>query len=193
MLLIDVPVGIVAGQVIADAGRAALVTGGRKEASRVRSLALLFAYLITTPVIIYFYIGWPAWETNYFWGWVDGIQGNPSLAISSFLVIAMSLLPTLAGFETGRILVMRRKITLLRVIYGFFFLLIFVIVYLSREKTFNIAPTYAAYSRHEFTSFWSNPFFTFWLVLTVFFWGTLCGCYLYVRSIFKESFQAGEA
>jgi len=187
MLLIDVPVGIVAGQVIADAGRTALMGGDRQKVSKVRSIAIVFAYLITTPVIIYFYIGWPAWETNYFWGWVDRIQGNPSLAISSFLIIAMSVLPTLAGFETGRYLVIRERVTLLRLIYSFLFLLILVIVYLSRGKTFNVAPTYAAYTRREFTSFWSNPFFTYWLGLTIFFWGALCGCYLYVRHLFKES------
>ncbi len=181
MLLIDVPVGIVAGQVIADASRDAITAGNRTEISSARKIAVIFAYLITTPVIVYFFLGWPAWEMNYFWSWVDDVQGTPRLALSSFLLIAMSLVPTLAGFESGRLLVQRGRISLLRVSYASFFALIFVIVYLTRRITFNIAATYEGYMNGEFTSFWNNPFFIYWLVLTVFFWGSLAGCYAYVR------------
>lgn len=94
MLLIDIPVGIVAGQVIADAGRDAIRSGNKDVISSVRSIAIIFAYLITTPVVIYFFMGWPAWETNYFWEWVDHIQGTPSLAGSYtiFLGVFDSLL-----------------------------------------------------------------------------------------------------
>jgi len=181
MLLIDVPVGIVAGQVIADASRDAITARDRASVSRVRAIAIIFAYLITTPVIVYFFLGWPAWETNYFWRWVDNVQGTPELALSSFMLIAMSFVPTIAGFESGRLLVERDKVVLLRVSYASFFLLILVIVYITRDITFNIAATFKKYTNGEFVSFWDNPFFIYWLVLTVFFWGSLAGCYAYVR------------
>ncbi len=181
MLLIDIPVGIVAGQVIADASRDAVRRGDRETVSRVRAVALIFAYLITTPVIVYFFLGWPAWETNYFWEWVDHIQGRPQLALSAFMLIAMSLVPTLAGYESGRLLLERGRGGVLRVSYTSFFMLILLIVYLTRDITFNIASTYESYRRGDFVSFWENPFFIYWLVLTVFFWGSLALCYLYVR------------
>ncbi len=186
MLLIDIPVGIVAGQVIADAGRFAIKSGNKELISKVRSVAIIFAYLFTTPVVIYFFMGWPAWETNYFWRWVDHIQGTPSLAIVGFMIVAMSFVPTLIGFETGRLLVRSNKVKLLRVVYSCIFFLILVIVYLSRDLTFNIASTYTNYENKVFVSFWSNPFFIYWLVLTVFFWGSLIVCYLYVNNKFRK-------
>ncbi len=185
MLLIDIPVGIVAGQVIADAGRRALQTGNKELTSSVRHIALTFAYLITTPVIIYFFMGWPAWETNYFWKWVDNIKGMPHLAMSAFMIIAMSFIPTMLGFESGRLLIRKNQVKALRISYICMFLLILVIVYFSREMTFNIAALYADYENKIFVSFWNNPFFIYWLILTVFFWGTLIGCYFYVYNKFK--------
>lgn len=186
MLLIDIPVGIVAGQVIADAGREAIRSGNKDVISRVRSIAIIFAYLFTTPVVIYFFMGWPAWETNYFWAWVDHIQGTPSLAIVGFMIVAMSFVPVIIGFETGKLLVRSGKVKLLRVVYSCVFLLILVIVYFSRELTFNIAATYADYENKVFVSFWSNPFFIYWLVLTIFFWGSLIACYFYVNNKFRK-------
>ncbi|GMT48158.1 MAG: hypothetical protein IEMM0007_1724 [bacterium] len=183
MLLIDIPVGIVAGQVIADASRDAVTRGDTGTVSRIRAIAITFAYLITTPVIIYFFLGWPAWETNYFWKWVDNIQETPLLALSAFMLIAMSFIPIIAGFESGRLLIERDKVSLLRVSYISFFILILLIVYLTRDITFNIAATYEKYMEADSVSFWDNPFFIYWLVLTVFFWGSLAGCYLYVRNI----------
>ncbi|NOZ24732.1 MAG: hypothetical protein GXO94_01370 [Nitrospirae bacterium] len=181
MLLIDVPVGIVAGQVIADASRDAIAARDGTAVSRARAIAIIFAYLATTPVIVYFFLGWPAWEMNYFWKWVDNVQGTPELALSSFMLIAMSFFPTLAGFESGRLLVQGNRVPLLRASYTFFFLLILVIVWMTRDITFNVATTYDKYTRGEFFSFWDNPFFTYWLVLTALFWGSLAGCYVYVR------------
>jgi len=60
--------------------------------------------------------------------------------------------------------------------------LVAVIVWLTRDITFNIASTYARYKAGEFYSFYSNPFFAGWLVVTIYFWGSLFIFYLWLRN-----------
>ena len=64
MLLIDVPVGLITGQVIADAGRNMLKTGVKEKYLFLRSVTIIFAFCFITPIVIYFFSGWPAWETT---------------------------------------------------------------------------------------------------------------------------------
>jgi hypothetical protein len=60
-------------------------------------------------------------------------------------------------------------------------LLVGAIVLLTRDITFNVASTYAKYQAGEFYSFWSQPFFTGWLIVTVYFWGSLAAFYIWLR------------
>lgn len=55
MLLIDVPVGLIAGQVIADAGRNMLRSGDRQKYRFLRTTTLVFAFCFITPIVIYFF------------------------------------------------------------------------------------------------------------------------------------------
>lgn len=181
MMLIDVPVGLVAGQVIADAGRNMLRSGDKERYKTLCSTAILFAYLFTAPIVFYFFMGWPAWETNYFWEWVDHIHGTPKFAISSFVAVTMSVLPTWIGFESGKYLIRKDKVRGLRVSYISLFILILIIVFITRDATFNIAPTYKDYAAKNFSSFWDNPFFIYWLILTIYFWGGLIVFYIFIR------------
>jgi hypothetical protein len=181
MMAIDFPVGLVAGQVIADAGRNMLKSGDVEKYKYLRSTVILFAYIFTTPIVFYFFMGWPAWETNYIWEWVDRIHGTPKFAISSFGAVIMALLPAWLGFEAGEYLIRKDKVGLLRVSYISLFILILLIVFLTRNATFNIAPTYKDYVAKNFSSFWDNPFFIYWLILTIYFWGGLIIFYLVIR------------
>ena len=182
MLLIDIPVGLIAGQVIADAGRNMIQSGDREKYLFLRMMTIIFAFCFITPVVIYFFLGWPAWETNYFFPQVDYIQDNPGLAlVSGISVVAMALIPALLGLESGRYLIMKGKKGLLRVCYFGLGILILIIVWLSREATFNVAVTWADYQKSHTFSFFENPFFIFWLVLTVWFWGSLLAFFLWIR------------
>ncbi|MBI3815753.1 MAG: hypothetical protein HY279_14955 [Nitrospinae bacterium] len=186
MMAIDVPVGLAAGQVIADAGRNMLKGGDAERYKSLRSTVILFAYLFTTPIVFYFFMGWPAWETNYVWEWVDHIQGTPLFALSSFGAVIMALLPAWIGFESGKYLIRKDKAGLLRICYISLFILILLIVFVTRNATFNIAPTYKDYAAKNFSSFMGNPFFIYWLILTVYFWGGLIVFYLFIRRKDRE-------
>jgi hypothetical protein len=187
MLLIDVPVGLIAGQVIADAGRNMINSGKPEKELFLTKTTITFAYCFITPIVIYFYLGWPAWETNYFFSQIDFIQNTPWLALLSGLcVVAMTIVPALVGFKSGKQLILKGKLKLLRICYAGLGVLILVIVYLSREATFNIAATHADYTAGNTFSFFDNPFFIYWLVLTVGFWGSLLGLFLWIRQKDKE-------
>lgn len=182
MLLIDVPVGLIAGQVIADAGRNMLKSGDREKYRFLRATTIIFAFCFITPIVIYFFSGWPGWETNYFFEQADHIQNNPQLALlSGISVVAMALIPALLGLESGRYLIGKGKERLLRVCYIGLGILILIIVYVSRQATFNVAVTWADYQNGNTFSFFENPFFIYWLVLTLCFWGSLLVFFLWVR------------
>jgi magnesium-transporting ATPase (P-type) len=187
MLLIDIPVGLITGQVIADAGRNMLKSGDRRKYRFLRTITIAFAFCFITPIVIYFFTGWPAWETNYMFREIDNIQNSPSLALVAGVgIVAMSLIPTLLGLISGRYLVRRSKEKLLRASYIGLAILILIIVLLSSQATFNIAATWTDYQNGNTFSFFENPFFTFWLVLTVWFYGSLLALFLWIRRKDKE-------
>ena len=188
MLLIDVPVGLIAGQVIADAGKNMINSGDDAKYLFLRKTTIVFAYCFITPIVIYFYLGWPAWETNYFFAQVDSMQNTPWLALLSGLcVVAMTLVPAVLGLKSGKHLVRKGQVKTLRIIYAALGVLILVIVYLSRKATFNIAAKHADYKAGNTFSFFDNPFFVYWLVLTVLFWGSLLGFFLWIRRKDREA------
>jgi hypothetical protein len=187
MLLIDVPVGLIVGQVIADAGRNMLKSGEKEKYRFLRTTTIVFAFCFIAPIVVYFFSGWPGWETNYFFEQADHIRNNPPLALLSGIgVVAMALIPALLGFESGRYLIRKGKEKVLRGSYLGLGILILIIVYLSREATFNVAATWADYQSGITFSFFENPFFIFWLVLTIFFWGSLLAFFLWIRRKDKE-------
>ena len=102
-------------------------------------------------------------------------------AFASFAIFAFTVAPAYLGFELGRWLVVKGKDVWVRVGYVGMVLLVGVIVLLTRDITFNVASTYAKYQAGEFYSFWSQPFFTGWLIVTVYFWGSLAAFYIWLR------------
>lgn len=187
MLLIDVPVGLISGQVIAHAGRNMLKSRNSDHYLFLKKVTIFFAYCFIVPIVIYFYLGWPGWETNYFFEKVDHIQGTPWLALMSGIsVVALTLIPALLGLVSGKHLIRKGKEKILRLSYIGLGVLIMVIVYLSREATFNVAAKYSDYQAGNTFSFFDNPFFIYWLVLTVIFWASLLVFYFLIRRKDKE-------
>ncbi|MEW6103629.1 MAG: hypothetical protein AB1630_07455 [bacterium] len=185
MLLIDIPVGLISGQLIADAGRDILHT--KRGYSFLKTISILFAFLFITPIVIYFYLGWPAWETNYFFKEIDNIKNNPWLAlISGISIVSMTLIPTLLGLFSGRYLITRGKRSLLKASYISLGILILIIVFFSRNQTFNVSANWVDWQSGNTFSFFENPFFIFWLILTIIFWGSLFILYIWIRKKSKD-------
>jgi hypothetical protein len=182
MLAIDVPISVMAGLVLSEAGRRILQGDDPHEHNSLRKTVLIFSLFFITPIPFYFFLGWPAWETNFLWGWPDHVLDSPVRAAGvAFGIFILTVGPAYAAFELGRWLIRKGKARVVRVLYVAMLALVGVIVFLTRRITFNIASTYAKYEAGEFYSFWSQPFFTGWLVVTIYFYGALAVFYILIR------------
>lgn len=182
MLAIDVPISALAGLVIAESGKNMLRSGEKQKYSFMRTTVLLYSLFFITPIPFYFILGWPAWETNYLWEWPNHVLDSPLRAgVVAFGIFLMTVGPAYISFEVGRAWIRRGKGILVRVGIAAMAILVGATILLTRDITFNIASTYSKYESGEFYSFWSHPFFTGWLIVTVYFWGSLAIFYFLLR------------
>ncbi len=187
MLAIDVPISILAGLALTEAGKNMLKTGDSAKYNFMRITVVLYSVFFITPVPFYFFLGWPAWETNFLWQWPDHILDSPiRAAVIAFGVFVFTVGPCYLAFEIGKLLVRKGKDWIVRVGYIAMAALVGIIVFLTRDITFNIASTYDKFQAKEFYSFWSHPFFTGWLIVTIYFWGSLAIFYLWLFKKGKE-------
>ena len=105
MLAIDVPISILAGLTLAEAGRGMLESGDREKYNFMRSTVLLYSVFFITPVVFYFFMGWPAWEVNFLWRWTSHVQDSPlrvgTIAFGAFI---LTVGPSYAAFKIGKLL-----------------------------------------------------------------------------------------
>jgi hypothetical protein len=182
MLAIDVPISALAGFVLAEAGKRMLRSEDRSRWSFMRTTVLLYSLFFITPIPFYFFLGWPAWETNFLWRWPDQILDSPVRAAGvAFGVFIMTVGPAYAAFELGRWLIRQGREIYVRGLYIAMAILVGVTIWATRDITFNIASTYARYEAGEFYPFRSHPFFTGWLIVTIYFWGSLAVFYFWLR------------
>lgn len=181
MLAIDLPVSILTGLFLADAGKKFLESDDRNNHRFVRNVVIVFSVFFITPIVFYFFMGWPAWEVNYLWKWQDNLRDSPIKAAIAFVIFFITVFPTYIAYLVGKGLIRRGKAGLVRLGYILMALITGAIVFLTRNITFNIASTYDKYQAGEFYSFRSSPFFQGWLVVTVFYWSCLFICYMWVR------------
>lgn len=181
MLAIDLPLSVLAGLVLSEGGKNLIKSEDKHKNNFMNTTVLLFAVFFLTPIPFYFFMGWPAWETNFIWEWPDNLHDSPLRAAVSFAIFICTVGPAYLGYSAGKFLIKKGKDIWVRVGYVSMGILVGVIVFLTRDITFNIASTYPKYEAGEFYSFWSHPFFTGWLIVTIYFWGSLVVFYLWLR------------
>jgi hypothetical protein len=181
MLAIDIPIAMISGFALAESGKRMLKSEDRREHRYMSTAVLLFAVFFITPVPFYFFLGWPAWEVNFLWRWQDNIHDSPLRAGVSFLIFLLTVGPAYLAFLIGKRWLRKGRDRMVTAAYLLMLALVGTIVVLTRDITFNIASTYERYETGQFYSFWSHPFFTGWLLVTIYFWGGLALTYLHVR------------
>lgn len=181
MLAIDMPIALLSGLALAEAGQNMLKSDDRAKHYFMHTVVVLFAVFFITPIVFYFFLGWPAWEVNFLWQWQDNLRDSPIRAAVSFVIFLLTVGPAYIGFLIGRYCIRKNKDYLARIGYILMAILVGVIVFLTRDITFNVASTYEKYQAGEFYSFWSYPFYLGWLIVTIYFWGALFVCYLWLR------------
>ena len=181
MLAMDVPIAVMAGLVLSEAGKNMIESKDKEKTTFMRIVVLMYAAIFITPTPFYYLLGWPAWEVNFLWGWVDHIYDHPLRAAFSYALFALALIPTYLGFELGRFFILSGKSSWVRISYITMLILVGIIIFLMRDITFNIASTFGKYEAKEFYSFWSHPFVTGWAITSLYFWGSLVIFYMWLR------------
>lgn len=181
MLAMDIPVSMMAGMVLADAGSNLIKSNDEYKIKFLKVFVLMYAAIFIAPTPVYYYLGWPAWEINFLGGWADSSLDSPLKAAFSFVLLAVAVLPTYWGLIIGKKLIIKDKIKLVRIIYVVLLLCVGIIILLLYDITFNISSTYAKYQAGDSYSFWSHPFVTGWGITAFYFWASLFGFYLWLR------------
>ena len=184
MLAIDVPSSVFIGFVFAQGGKELLKTAEPEKVNFVRRVVLMFTAIFYTPVPLIFLNGWPAWQTNYVMPWADNMVNHPVRAFAVALFFALTVLPAYFGLECGRCFIQKGRESLVKVGIWTFVFITALIIYLTRQATFNVAPDYTTYEAGIFFPI-SEPHFLIPLIITsLYTWGSL---FLFYRWIRKKS------
>ena len=181
MLAIDVPIATIGGLVLAEAGRGMIESQDEHKTTFLRVFVLMFAAIFITPTPFYYFLGWPGWETNYLWQWVDQIYDSPVRAAFSYVLFALAIIPAYLGFELGRYFILKGKVTWVRIGYIALLVLVGGIVFLMRETTFNVSSTFADHRGNISSPFMQHPFVTGWVITSLYFLGALAISYFLLK------------
>ncbi len=181
MLAMDIPIAAMTGMLLAEGGKKLAISNDSNKRLLLRYVTLAYSAIFFAPTPVYYFLGWPAWEVNYLWPWVDNILDQPIRAAFAYVLLACAVLPTWAGLEVGMKLLQHQKDKLNRIIYICLLLMTGGIILLLFNSTFNVSSTHAKYLAGESYSLWSAPF-TVGLSLTyVYYWGSLLLFYRWLR------------
>ena len=181
MLAMDIPIAAMSGMILAEGGKKLAISDDREKKLLLRFITLAYAAIFIAPTPVYFFLGWPAWEVNYMWPWVDHILDVPIRAAFAYVLLACAVLPTWLGMEIGMNLLRRGKDKLNRVIYMTLFIITGIIILLLYDETFNVSSTTEKYLSGESYSLWTHPFATGISFTYVYFWGSLVVFYLWLK------------
>jgi hypothetical protein len=181
MLAMDIPVALMTGLVLAEAGKELIKSEDKYKRAFIKVFALMYAAIFIAPTPGYYFSGWPAWECNFMWKWVDNIYDSPLRAAFSYVLLAVAVLPTYLGLLLGQCLIKRGKDKWVRIGYIAMLILVGVVILVFRDITFNVSSTYAKYQAGESYKFWTHPFVTGWAITSLYFWGSLIFFYFWLR------------
>jgi hypothetical protein len=181
MLALDIPVCLVAGLGLSAGGKDLIKSEDKEKNTFLSLVTLVYAAIFIAPIPGYFFLGWPGWECNFMWSWVDTVRDTPIKAAFAFVLLYFAVSITYLGFMLGRSLIRKGKEKLVYIGIIIMVILMGVIVLLMWDTTFNVAATYADYKAGNTYSFWTHPFVTGWALTTIYYWGSLAAFYFWLR------------
>jgi len=181
MLAMDIPLALMTGMVLAEAGKGLIKSEDKEKNTFLNVVVLMYAAIFIAPTPGYYFNGWPAWECNFMWEWVDNLNDLPLRAAFSYALMAVAVIPTYLGLVWGRHLIRKGKDKTNRIIFIGLLILTGIIILLLGDITFNVASSYAKYKAGEFYSMWTHPFVTGWAITSLYFWVSLVCFYLWLR------------
>lgn len=109
MVQVDLPAAFAAGQILALLGRGHLRNEQHILSGRLLGVAALYFSLVFAPAGLFLLIAWPAWESMYWWGWIEAPAGNPVVALFYVGFFITMVLLGVGGFALGHFLYRRGK------------------------------------------------------------------------------------
>ncbi len=67
MLAMDIPVALMTGLVLAEAGKNLIKREDKYKRLFLKVFVLMYAAIFIAPTPGYYFAGWPAWECNFMW------------------------------------------------------------------------------------------------------------------------------
>ena len=153
MLAMDIPVAMMSGLVLAEAGKNLLTSDDKDKVTFMRYITLAYAAIFIAPTPVYYFLGWPAWEVNYLWRWVEHIGDVPIRAAFSYVLLACAVVPTWLGLELGRFFLLQKKDSWVRIGYIVMLVITGIIILAMKDITFNIYATFEKFDNRESYSF----------------------------------------
>ena len=181
MLAMDIPIAAMSGMILAEGGKNLAISDNKDKKLLLRFVTLAYAAIFIAPTPVYYFLGWPAWEVNYMWPWVDNILDTPIRAAFAYVLLACAVLPTWFGLEMGMKLLEKGKDKLNRIIYLALLVLTGIIILTLYNETFNVSSTTEKFLAGESYSLWTHPFATGITITYIYFWGSLVVFYLWLK------------
>lgn len=173
MFAIDIPTAVLVGFTIGDAGKKQLKTLDKDKVSNLRKIVFLFNIFFFTPVPLLFLNAWPGWQMNYVAPWADNLHGNPVRGAVVVFFFIITTIPAWLSFELSNWSVKNNKELLPKIGWIVSALIIILVVYLTREETFNIAVTYTDFKAGNVQPITYKPFITTLTITTIYSWTSL--------------------
>lgn len=199
MFAIDIPTSVFVGFVFANAGKKIIKNSTIKRSTSnestidskwevkkinfLRMIVLLFNVFFFTPVPLIFLNGWPGWQMNYVAPWADNLTDSPLRACVTMFFFVITVVPAFLSFELGRLFIIKNKDKWVKICAVLTACIIALIIYLTRNATFNIATTYANFYSGKVFPFTHPPFIILLSITTTYSWGALILFYRWLTKI----------
>jgi len=85
MLAMDIPIAAMSGMILAEGGKKLIMSNDKNKMLLMRFITLAYAAIFIAPTPVYYFLGWPAWEVNFMWPWVDHIIDHPLRASFAYV------------------------------------------------------------------------------------------------------------
>ena len=181
MLAMDIPMAAMTGFILAEAGAKQLNENNPQKNNYMRIVVTMFMAVFFAPNAVYYTLGWPAWETNYLWEWVDGLHDSPLRAGFSHALIFLAVVPALLALEVSRYFILKGKEKYIRICYFAFAGITILAILLFWKQTMNVASTYAQWKAGDVHSFMTIPMLTGWAITAAYYWVALFVSYAWLK------------
>lgn len=171
MVQVDLPGAFAAGLIFAILSKKYLQKEKKKFTHRLMGPIGCYFSLIYAPIGLFLLFGWPAWESMYWWKWIEQPAFNPAVA---FFYIAFYLAMILIGnisYSIGHSLYKNGKEKIVNILAAIGIILTLLPFFLW-PFTWNYVGTYAQYHAvpKETTTMFATPsFFYPWLLVMGYF------------------------